>query len=123
MSTCEVKSLLFPPTRPFDSLTGDILTLIFKYLPWSSEQEVLCEIFCNQTESFCIHLLFIFLEAQQQWGRHCCRLPVQLCDPFEQTPCATSTQTPGARDEPGSHGGSPTERRDFATQAQRNPDL
>lgn len=42
MSTCEVKSLLFPPTRPFDSLTGDILTLIFKYLPWSSAYKKFC---------------------------------------------------------------------------------
>lgn len=36
MSMYEVESLLFPPTWPFDSLMGDILTPIFKYLPWSS---------------------------------------------------------------------------------------
>lgn len=42
MSMYEVKSLLFPPTRPCDSLTGDILTLIFKYLPWSSGYQKSC---------------------------------------------------------------------------------
>ena len=55
----------FPPSCPFDNLLRDTVTLIFLMLPLSNTyKKFWFQIFWNQTESFYIHLPFIFLRER-----------------------------------------------------------